>query len=170
MLFDTDPEIGNMVITTITRSITSQLMEKKQFDEYFFSEVLYKCIGLAAYFLITKNLIPNNYSHVYMNNAVESSKKYGTSILVHAILNGTKIDNDFFIMYINTLIGYIVYHLVIEKYLDDNNIDSNIKHLVEILTKDIVVSVLSGKQISINAPDLIGIVIYNSYVKNYISF
>jgi len=170
MLFDSQPEISDMIVNTITRRSVIQLMQKKQFDDKFFTEILYICIGFATYFLVTKNLIPNNFSHKYMNNTIETYKKWGTFLVVEAVLNGTKIDNDFFISVINILIGFSVYHLVIEKYLDDNNFDKSTKEIIFFITKDIIINILSGKPLNINSPDLIGIFIYHNYVQKNISF
>ena len=170
MLFDSHPEISNMIAETITRRVVIQLMGKKQFDDKFFTEILYVCIGFSTYFLVTKNLIPNNFSHPYMNSAIETCKKWGTFLIVEAVLSGTKIDNNFIINLINTLIGVSVYHLVIEKYLDDNNFDESTKEAIFFLTKDLVVNILSGRPLNINSPDLIGIFIYHNYVQKNISF
>jgi len=164
------PDISKMLLNITTRHVISKVIAKGQFDDKFVNNLLTTCVGFAVYFIFTKDLIPNNVEHKYMNNAIETCKKFGTMMVVKGILNGKKIDTSFITSISNTLIGVCVYHLIIEKYLDENNFDKKIKELLFFLTKDIAVLLLSNKNIDVNSIDtsnLIGITIYNCLVQKY---
>lgn len=169
-------DVLNMIIFIFTRKLTKLTLTNKKFDSNFLISTSSICLGFAIYLKITKSLIVNNFTDdKYINNAFESCKKYGTMLIVTNLIKGKLFSKNFIIIFINTIISYILYHLVFERILDDNSINKSNKNIIMGFIESYIFQLIENLENYddiklIDYFDLIGRYIYFNLIKKYINF
>ena len=164
----------NMIINIFTRRITKYILNNKKLNKKFLNNSLIICIGFTLYFKFTKKLIPNNFKDKYKYHALENCKKFGTMLIFKDLMGASHIykDQQFYIRLIFTFAAIIIYHLFIEKYIDKYNLkvfkNVNITDIDYMIFESIIFNILEGYNFDIDIGDLLGRIIYDFYIKNYI--
>ena len=110
----------------------------------------------------------NPFTNPKMMKTFNTLNKFGTMLIIKSLLE-RKINKDVIQKIIFTLIGFAVYHLIVEDYLDNFSILE--KRLLFFITKDFVVSILNHKSYNIyDFEDSVGIILYHILVKKLIFF
>ena len=163
-----DPQILNTIVNISVRDIVINHLDNKKFDSNLFYKILYTCIGFSTYFIFTSKFSINQITNQKLSKAFNTCNKFGTMLIVKGFLE-KKINKEYLYTVFCTLIGFTVYHIFIEEYLDNFTILE--KRLVFFITKDIIVSILKKKPYNIfDFEDSIGISLYNLIVKKIIFF
>ena len=77
---------------------------------------IYTILGLNAYTIIIKNLVPTNNFSSPIKDIINGSLKWGTMLIVNRLLSGDSLDNEQWIVSsLYTLLGFAAYEIGIKK-------------------------------------------------------
>ena len=137
------------VLNFSTMFIVSRLLAGKALDDNaWMMSCLYTLLGLIAYNLIVKKIVPNNMNGV-MEKVMNSVLKWGTMLLVSRLLSGEPLNNEWMMSTTYTLLGFIAFDVIVEdllpkKVTGNKNMDIAFKNAGMIGTMLVVSRLLSG--------------------------
>ena len=133
-----------------TMFVVSRLLAGKALDDNkWLMACLYTLLGLKAYNLIVKKIIPNNMTGV-MEKVMNSVLKWGTMLLVSRLLSGEPLDNEWMMETMGQLLGFIAFDVIVEsllpkKLFGDKNMDIAFKNAAMFGTSMVVARLITGK-------------------------
>ena len=171
-----EPGVANMVVNQLTRFLTKMLYNKKyNIDNKSLNQLYTTIFGFSIYFLYVKNNInytvnSNISGSKYYQNAIENCKKYGTMLVVRSILTNNLTVDTIKHKIIPTLIGYIIFNVIIEKYLDDFKVPVIVKKILIAVVDTLVVELIENQDFNLYYGDLLGRFLYEYKVKEFLIF
>ena len=164
------PDVYNKIIELLVRTIVSHILAKKKINNDSINKLYNNIFAFTVFYLYINNNIVYDFKDNTYNNTFELIKKYGSILVIKSIIANKLNYNTLTTIIIPSMCGYLVYGLLIDKYLDNHNITKNIKTLIMTIVDNSVVDLIENESIDVKKNDLIGRYIYETFVKQKILF
>lgn len=171
------PIIYNKIVELCTRFIV-----KNKFSDKDYNKLYHNIIAFSTFFYLNESQkmdIGTIFIDNYNLEAYKAVKKFTIVILIRLLLSNNLNVNSIKNILIPTIIGYYIYFIYIEKYIDriieyyklgNNLFFKNLNKILPHLFESIIYEELNVMDIDIHIKDLFGRFLYNSTVKNYLNF
>lgn len=166
--------IYNQYIQLFTRFIVKSILNKKNINTKQLNKLYNSMFAFTFYFLYIDKNITYNFNNKIYTDTFNVVKKYSSVLIIKAILTNTLNYQFIYTLLIPTIIGFLVYMLLIKPYLDkyNNNQKININSILMHITDTLLIELIDSEPITIKPKinDLIGRYIYENFVKQKILF